>query len=411
MEVIYRKCAGLDVHKETVVACARVTIGNRAEREVRTVGTTTVELTELCDWLTSKGITHVAMEATGVYWKPVWHMLEDSFQLVLANAAHIRNVPGRKSDVNDATWIADLLAHGLIQPSFVPPEATQELRSLTRTRKQLGREVVQHTQRIQRVLEDANIKLSNVASNVVGTSGRAVVKALIGGETNPEKLAGLTGNRLKASHPEIVEALRGRMRGYHRTLLKVHLDLIETLEQEIAHLEQEVTRVLGAEVKKIEKLSTMPGISTTVAQVIVAEIGTDMSRFPTPGHLISWAGLCPGMNQSAGKKMSSRLRPGNPWLRTALVQAAWAAARKKDSYLRAQFTRLRARRGPQRAVVAVASSMLKAAYFILHDDVEYKDLGGNYFDVLGKARLKTRLVKRLEELGYKVEVSTKNEVN
>jgi transposase len=371
----------------------------------------TRDLEELSDWLLERGVTDVAMEATGVYWKPVWHVLEDSFELVLANAAHIRNVPGRKSDVNDATWIADLLAHGLIQPSFVPPAGTQELRTLTRTRKQLSREVAQHTQRIQKVLEDANIKLSSVASEVLGASGRAILRALIAGQTDPEKLTDLAEGRLKASRSAIVESLRGRVLPHHRTLLRVHLGLVEALEKEIAGLEQEVRIALRSQPGKVERLCTMPGLGPTSAQTLVAEIGMDMSRFPTPGHLISWAGLCPAMNESAGKKKSTRLRPGNPWLKTMLVQAAWAATRKKDGYLRAQFVRIRARRGPKKAVIAVASSMLKAAYFILRDDVDYKDLGSGYFDVVDKARLKSRLVKKLEGLGYKVDLSAEADAN
>ncbi len=411
MEVVHRCCAGLDVHKESVVACVRMAEGNGASREVRSFGTMTRDLEELSDWLLERGVTDVAMEATGVYWKPVWHVLEDSFELVLANAAHIRNVPGRKSDVNDATWIADLLAHGLIQPSFVPPAGTQELRTLTRTRKQLSREVAQHTQRIQKVLEDANIKLSSVASEVLGASGRAILRALIAGQTDPEKLTDLAEGRLKASRSAIVESLRGRVLPHHRTLLRVHLGLVEALEKEIAGLEQEVRIALRSQPGKVERLCTMPGLGPTSAQTLVAEIGMDMSRFPTPGHLISWAGLCPAMNESAGKKKSTRLRPGNPWLKTMLVQAAWAATRKKDGYLRAQFVRIRARRGPKKAVIAVASSMLKAAYFILRDDVDYKDLGSGYFDVVDKARLKSRLVKKLEGLGYKVDLSAEADAN
>jgi transposase len=288
------------------------------------------------------------MEATGVYWKPVWHMLEGEFELLLANPAHIRNVPGRKSDVNDAAWIADLLAHGLIRASLVPPGPIQELRDLTRTRKQLMREITQHKQRIQKVLEDANVKLASVVSDVFGESGRRMLKALCAGQTDPWQLAALRDGRLSASRETLAMALQGKVTAHHRFLLSQHLRMIEYLEQTIRDFEGQVEVVVAPFRAAVACLVTIPGISTTAAQVIIAEIGVDMSRFPTVAHLRSWAGLCPQLNESAGKIMSRRLRHGAPWLKTVLVQCAWAATRNKHNYLYAQFVRLRARRGPQK---------------------------------------------------------------
>lgn len=405
MEVVHERCAGLDVHQHTVVACTRVATGGQVAQEVRTFATTTQGLLGLCDWLTEHGCTHAAMESTGVYWKPVWHVLESSFDLVLANAMHIRNVPGRKTDVNDAMWIADLLAHGLIRASFVPPTPVQELRDLTRTRKQLVREIAQHTQRLQKTLEDANIKLTGVLSNVLGTTGRALLEALVAGETNPDQLAELTrGRHLKATRAELVEALRGRVREHHRFLLKLHLGQIDALTAAVRDVEARVGETLTPFRERARLLTTMPGISETTAHVIVSEIGIDMSRFPTAGHLVSWAGFCPRSDESAGKRRSTRVRKGAPWLKTTLVQAAWAAVRKKDSYLRAQFLRLKSRRGPMKAIVAVAASMLTAAYHILRDGVPYRELTGSYFDARDRAKLAKRLIRRLSDLGVQVEV-------
>ena len=303
MEVIHPKCAGLDVHQKTVVGSVRLAVKKKVEHKVRTFGTTTSELLAMSDWLASHGCTHVAMESTGIYWKPVWHVLEGTFELVLANAMHIRNIPGRKSDVNDATWISDLLAHGLIRSSFVPPTQIQELRDLTRSRKQFVREVAQHIQRVQKVLEDANVKLTEILSNVMGKSGRAIIEAIIAGEQDPKVLASLAcGNRLKATREEFVEALRGRVTPHHRFLLKLHLGQIDALESAVRELEVRVGDALLPFRESAELLTTIPGVSDTVARVIIAEVGLDMGRFPTSGHLISWAGLCPGMNESAGKR-------------------------------------------------------------------------------------------------------------
>lgn len=405
MEMVHAKCAGLDVHKNTVVACVRLVDQGRVHREVREFGTTTRALLELADWLSAEGVGHVAMEATGVYWKPVWHILEEGFELLLANAAHIRNVPGRKTDVNDAAWIAELLAHGLIRGSFVPPGEIQDLRALTRTRKQMVREIAQHTQRLQKTLEDANIKLASVVTNVLGKSGRGIIRAIIDGETDPEILIRQASRRLKAPRAEILEALRGAVRPNHRFLLKLHLDQIKTLEAAVEELEVRTALVLAPFRQRAELLLTIPGVSDTVAHALIAEIGVDMSRFATSGHLVSWVGLCPALNESAGKRRATRVRKGAPWLKTILVQAAWAAARTKDSYLRAQFLRLKARRGAKKAILAVAASILTAAYHMLRDGTEYRDLGASHFDHLNnRERVAKRLAHRLEALGYHVEI-------
>ena len=404
MEIVYQRCAGLDVHQRTVVACVRTVTAAGIGREVREFGTTTSALLALADWLTTHACTHVAMESTGVYWKPVWHVLESHFTLVLANAMHIRNIPGRKSDVNDATWIADLLAHGLIRGSFVPPAPIHELRDLTRTRKQLVRESARHTLRVQKVLEDANLKLTAVVSDVLGTSGRAILDALVAGETDPERLVACTTGRLKAPRAVLREALHGQVTAHHRFLLRLHLAQVDALDAAVRDVEARIGERLAPFRAAVAHLKTMPGISDTVARVIVAEIGTDMTRSPSAGHLLSWAGLCPRLHESAGKRLSTRTRPGTPWLKTTLVQAAWAAVRAKDTYLRAQFLRLKARRGPKKAILAVAASMLTAAYHMLHEQVPYRDLGAHHFDHRDKTLLARRLIRRLHELGLTVDV-------
>lgn len=403
MEVLYPRSAGLDVHKETVVACVRLAQEANVNREVQTFGTTTSELMRLLEWLRRERITHVAMEATGVYWKPVWHILEGSFTLVLANAREIKHVPGRKSDVSDAQWIADLLTHGLIKSSFVPPEPVQELRDLTRTRKQLVRERTQHTQRLQKVLEDANIKLDNVITDLLGLSGRAMLEALSRGESDPERLADLAHPRLRASRGELIEALRGRVTEHHRFLLRLHLAQVDAVNAAIAALEQRLEEKMEPFRGAYEHLQTIPGVSETVAAALIAETGAEMSAFPSAAHLVSWAGLCPRNDESAGKRKNTRTRRQN-WLKTALVQAAWAAVKKKDSYLRAQFLRLKARRGAKKAIVAVAASMLTAVYHMLKNDVEYHDLGAEYFQSRNREKMTFQLVRRLQSLGYNVQL-------
>ena len=404
MDILHPRCAGLDVHKDNVVARIRCVSAPRHD-EVKTFATTTSALLALNDWLGSYGVTHVAMEATGVYWKPVWHVLEGHFELVLANAQHIRNVPGRKTDVNDATWIADLLAHGLIRSSFVPPEAIQELRDLTGTRKQLVREVAQHNLRIQKTLEDANLKVGSVLSDILGKSGRAILQALMAGETDPEKLADLAQGNAKRKRAELVESLRGRIRPHHQELLRVHLYLVDALRQALADIDTRVGKTLAPIRQCARLLTTMPGVSDITAQVMVAEIGVDMSRFPSSGHLISWAGLCPKNDESAGKRRSTRIRHGAPWLKTTLVTSAWGAVRVKNSYLQAQFHRLRARRGAKKAIVAVAASMLTAVYHMLKNGVAYQDLGADHFTRRDKSKAIQRLVRRLNDLGCEVQLA------
>ena len=404
MEVLYPRCAGLDVHSRRVNACVRVAAGRTVTTEHREFATTTAGLLDLATWLTEAGCTHVAMEATGVYWKPVWHILEESFTLVLANAQHVRNVPGRKSDRNDAAWIADLLAHGLIRGSFVPPTPIQQLRDLTRTRKQLVGEIARHTQRLQKTLEDANVKLTRVVTDILGVSGRAILAALIGGETDPERLADCTTGRLKASRADIVAAVHGRVTPHHRFLLKLHLAQVDALTAVVQQVEHQADEVLRPFREAADRLTTMPGVSETVARVIIAEIGVDMTRFPSAGHLVSWAGLCPRLDESAGKRRSTRVRHATPWLRTALIQAAWAATRKKESYLQAQFRRLKGKRGPKKAIVAVAASMLTAAYSMLRDEKDYQDLGGRYLANRDAERVKRHLLRRLHDLGVEVEL-------
>src|SRR5215469_374767 len=406
MEVLYPHCAGLDVHKETVVACVRHMVNGAVTREVRTFGTTTKDLLALSEWLASQGCTHVAMEATGVYWKPVWHILSDGdVTLVLANAGHVKNVPGRKTDVNDATWLADLMAHGLIRGSFVPDIQTQELRGLLRTRKQFVRERSSHVQRLQKTLEDANIKLDGVISDIVGLSGRRMIEALISGQSDPEALAVLAHRRIKAPPAALREALRGRVTHHHRFLLQLHMQHIDALDAALDAIDREVDIHVEPFRGAVLLLTTIPGVSDLIAQVIRAEIGGDMSRFPTVGHLISWAGLCPRNDESAGKRRSNRMRKGAPWLKTTLIQCAWAAARKNGSYLQAQFHRVRARRGVKKAYGALAASILTTVHHMLISGELYRDLGPAHFDRRAKAAQTYRLVTRLQNLGYAVQIT------
>ena len=407
MEVLHERCGGLDVHKNTVVGCVRVACGGRVEKEVRTFKTTTKELLALADWLDGHGVDHVVMEATGVYWKPVWHVLDDGErELVLANAAHVKNVPGRKSDVSDCDWLCDLGAHGLIRASFVPDSPTQELRSLLRTRKQLVRERSSHTLRLQKTLEDANIKLDSVISDVVGVSGRRMIEALVAGESDPAVLAALADRRIKAPPEVLCEALRGRVTRHHRFLLNLHLGHIDTIDEAVDRIDQEVEASLQPFCAAIDLVKTIPGVSQLAGQAIVAEIGIDMSRFPTCGHLISWAGLCPRSDESAGKRRSTRIRKGNPWLKTTLVQCAWAATRTKATYLHAQFLSVRSRRGARKAIIAVAASILTAIYHMLKNGTPYRDLGPQHLDNRNKEARVRRLLTSLRNLGFPADFQT-----
>ncbi len=406
MEVLHPHCAGLDVHKDTVVACVRHMVEGEVSTKVKTFKTTTQELMNLSDWLSAEGATHIAMEATGVYWKPIWHILCDGgFQLVLGNAAHVKNVPGRKTDVKDAAWLADLMAHGLIKASFVPDEPTMQMRDLLRTRKQLVRERSGHMQRLQKTLEDANIKLDSVVTDILGLSGRRMVEALIAGQTVPRDLALLAHRRLHATTDALEAALRGRVRAHHRFLLQLHLNQIDALDAAITSVDQEVEAQLEPFRAAIELICTIPGLGALSAEVMVSEIGIDMSRFKTAGHLISWAGLCPKNDQSAGKRRSTRMKKGAPWLKSTLVQCAWAASRTKGSYLQAQYLRLRSRRGAKKAICAVAASILTAAYHMLKNGNPYQDLGPNHFDKRAQGKHVQRLLNRLQNLGFAVSIT------
>jgi transposase len=379
--------------------------GYRVERHVETFGTTTGELLRLLTWLESHGVTDVAMEATGVYWKPVWHMLEGPMRLLLGNAKEIRNVPGRKSDVNDATWIADLHAHGLIRGSFVPAEPIHELRDLTRTRTQLLRERSQHVQRIQKVLEDANVKLASVITDILGASGRAMLEAIARGESDPRKLAELGHGRLKATRKELVAALNGRIRDHHRFMIRLHLRQIDGLDAAVELLDARVGEMLDPFADVVQRLKTIPGVKDVVASVLLAEIGPDMSPFPTAAHLVSWACLAPRQDESAGKPRSTRTRKGQ-WLKAVLIQAAWSAVRTKDTYFHAQFHRIRARRGSKKAIVAVAASILTVVYHLIADGSTYEDLGPDYFHRRDKSKAAFGLVERLRKMGYEVELKS-----
>lgn len=405
MQIVHQRCAGLDVHKKEVVACVRIQAKRKVREEVRRFSTMTSALYELAQWLESEKVTLVGMEATGVYWRPVWHILEASeLSLMLVNAAHVKAVPGRKSDVNDATWLASLVAHGLVRASFVPPTNVQELRDLTRARKQMTRERTQHVQRIHKVLEDANIKITSVISDVMGRSGRKFLQALIDGVTDPEELARLGSARLKAQRGTLVEALRGHITDHHRFMLGFYLEQANETDRALARLDERVAALLEPLRDLVEYLRGVPGIETIAATAILAEIGFDMSRFPSAKHLVSWACLCPRSDESAGKRRSTRIRAGRGWLKPMLVQAAWSAVRTKGSYERALFQRLKARRGPQKAIVAVAASLLRAIYGILRDGVPYRSLGADHFDTVGRERRKQRLVRQLTSLGYSVTI-------
>jgi transposase len=405
MNVIHPRCAAIDIGKDVVVTAVRVQEGSLVHGECRTHGTTSQELQELRSWLSGHRVSHVAMEATGSYWKSLWRALEGHFELVLAHPASIKNHPGRKSDVNDATWMADLLAHGLIRGSFVPPAEITALRELTRTRKQFVREVARHTQRIQKILDVANLKITGLITDVLGTSGRAIVRALIGGEANPERLADLAHPRLRVKRERLVAALQGDLTEQQRALLAMHLSLVENLENSIAQLDREIERGVTPFRPIVERLKVMPGFSDVSAPALLAEIGADMSRFKTHRHLVSWARLCPRLDESAGKVHSTRTLKGAAWTKTLMTQAAWAAARTRNSYFQAQFLRLKARRGAKKAVVAVAASMLTAAYYVIRDNTDYRDLGRNYFQTRDRSKIARRFVAQLQRLGYHVQIA------
>jgi transposase len=404
MQVVYAHCAGLDVHKKTVSACVSVCEGGGgAKRQQRRVfGTFSRDLLALADWLKEQGVTHVAMEATGVYWRPVWAVLEGQFEQMLVNPHHIKAVPGRKTDTKDCEWIADLLQHGLLKGSFVPPTPIQDLRDLTRYRAELRQSQNRVANRIQKLLEQANLKLSSVASNTLGVSGRRILETIIAGTADPQQLAQLARGRLKDKIPQLEQALEGRVRDHHRLLLAEYLDEWEALGQRIVRMEAEIDKQIGPFEAAVTLWQSVPGVDRVTACNLVAEIGVDMKQFPTAEQLASWAALCPGNHESAGKRKSGKTRDGNKWLRRSLCQAAWAVTRKKDCYLSSQFKRLAGRRGVKRAVMAVAHTMLIIGYHMLKTGQGYHELGGNYLDQINKDQLQRYLVKRLQRLGLKV---------
>jgi transposase len=404
MDVVYPRCCGLDIHKKTVVACLIVPGPHGTPRkEVRTFRTMTADLLQLSDWLVAHGVTHTAMESTGPYWKPIWNILEGSVTLLLANARHIKAVPGRKTDIKDAEWIADLLRHGLIQGSFVPNRDGRELRELTRYRTSLVQERTAVVNRLQKTLEGANIKLASVATDILGQSGREMLAALVAGETDAAALAQLAKGRMRQKRTELEQALSGRMAAHQRFLMAQQLAHIDFLDEAIERASTEIQERMGpVERAAIERLDTIPGVGRRIAEILIAEIGADMTRFPTARHLASWAGMCPGQHESAGKRLSGKTRKGSKWLRTVLVEAAHAAGRTKTSYLGAQYRRLLPRCGKKKAAVAVGHSILVIAYHLLTRETTYTDLGPQYFDQRERTAVEKRLVRRLEALGHKV---------
>jgi len=405
MEILYGICCGLDVHKDSITACLRrLGRGGRVTQELRPFGTTTGELLVLLDWLVAAGCTHVAMESTGVYWKPVCNILEGHFQQVLVvNAQHIKALPGRKKDTLDAEWIAQLLQHGLLRGSFIPPAPIRDLREATRYRKQLIRTRADEANRIQKLLEAANLKLGSVATDILGVSGRAMLAALVQGETDAAALAGLAKGRLRKKQPQLVAALTGRSTAVQRTLLGHQLAHVEYLDRAIAALDALIATLMAPYQAEAERLRTIPGIDTRGTENLIAELGADMTVFPSDGHCASWAGMCPGHNESAGKRQSGKTRKGSKWLRAALTEAAWAASHTR-SYLGAQYHRFARRRGKKKAVVATGHSILVIAYHILKDGITYHELGQDYFDKRDTARIQERLIARLETLGLRVTV-------
>ncbi len=405
MDRIVERCAGLDVGKSIVVATVRVPgPGGERVQTTHTFAATTAGLLALSDWLASYGVTRVGMESTSVYWKPLFYVLEDRFECWLLNAQHLRNVPGRKTDVADSAWICQLLEHGLVRPSFVPPAPIRELRDLTRYRRAQIEERTREVQRLDKVLQDAGIKLTSVASKTLGVSARLMVEALVAGTHDPEVLAELARGTLRKKIPALREALHGRFRTEHHGLLVGHiLAHIDYLDEAVATLSARIEEVVAPFSRQVELLDTIPGVDRRTAEVLVAEIGVDMAQFPSAGHLASWAGMCPGNNESAGKHKTGRTRPGPKWLRRALTESAKAAARSKGTYLAAQHARIKRRRGPAKATGATRHSILVAAYFILRDGVPYRDLGADHFHTAGSTQAHVRrLVRQLEALGHQV---------
>ena len=410
MQVIYERCAGLDIHKKTVVVCVLITLATGAiKKSVRTFTTMTADLLALDEWLGSLGVEHIAMESTGVYWHPVYNLLEAGRQVILVNPQHMKAVPGRKTEVKDAEWLADLLRHGLLKASFIPPQPIRELRELTRYRKTLVHERTQEVNRLQKVLEGANIKLAAVASDVLGKSGRDMLEAMVGGEQDAQALAELARGRLREKLPDLRLALEGRVQPQQRFLLERILAHIDFLEGSMHQVQREIEQRLIPFEEAVTLVQSVIGISETSAATLVAEIGTDMSRFPSDKHIASWAGVCPGNKQSGGKRLSGATRSGNPHLRAVLAEVVWAISHTKDNYLSAQYHRIARRRGKQKAVLAVSHSVLVIVSHILRDKKPSTDLGADYFDKLDAKRVERHHVRRLEQLGYTVTLTPKEE--
>jgi len=402
MDVVHARCCGIDVHQASLAVCVSIKQEGESEKHKLRCGTMTAELLRLVDWLHGHRVTHVAMEATGVYWKPVWHVLEGQFELLLANATQVKALRGRKSDLKDGERIADFLQHGLLQGSFVPARPIQQLRDLTRSRTMLKQEQARISNRILKVLEDANVKLSSIMTDVMGVSGRAMLQAVIQGETDPDELAKLARGRLRGKIPQLQQAARGGLSEHHRFLLEQWVAIWDELAGRIAKFEQRIEEEMRPFESAVKTWSSLPGISRVTSWTLVAELGADMTPFPTAAHAASWAALCPGQEESAGKRKSGRTRRGNVWLRTALTQAAWGASVTKGCYFKAFYHRLAARKGKKRAIVAVAHALLVTGYMLLWTGRKFQDLGEDYFDRLDQERLTKRLVKRLERLGHKV---------
>ena len=433
MRIMYERCCGLDIHKASIAACALISEKGKPQEETRRFGTMTADLRELAGWLQQKGIRHVAMESTGVYWKPVWNILEPAgFELLLANAQEVKVVPGRKTDQKDSQWIADLHKHGLLRNSFVPPRAIRDLRDLTRTRAILTQEHTSICNRIQKVLEDANIKLGSVASDVFGVSGRAILRALMKEEHDAEALADLSKGLLRKKIPQLRRALEGQVTAHHRSLLTGQWSRMEFLEREIVDLETQIAErmkptpeetawtlpntaedapaPLSPREEAIQLWMEIPGVGWTAACSMVAELGVNMDQFPSAAHVASWAALCPGNNESAGKRLSGKTRKGNVWLRRTMCEVAWAASHTKDTYFAAQFHRIASRRGNKRALMAVAHSILVTAYHMLKHKRHYQELGADFFDAINRDKVRDRLVQRLAKLGFDVTLKSKDSI-
>jgi transposase len=411
MDVMYSHCCGIDIHQQSLSVCVLTPSPRPGEpnQEIRPFGTNTNDLLALSDWLLEMKVTHVAMESTGVFWKPVWNVLEGSFNILLVNATHLKQVPGRKTDKNDCAWIAKLLQHGLLKPSFVPPQPIRELRDLCRQRVVLVRDRAKVSNRIRKILEDANIKLDSVISDLLGVSGRRMLRAIITGEVDAATLANLALRKLRSKIPELTEALHGRVTDHHRFLLKEQLDYVEYLDGKIARFEAVIAAKAEPFQATVQRWSTIPGVDRMAACGLIAEIGVDMTQFPSPRHIVSWAGLCPGNNESAGKRLSGTTRKGNQWLRGLMTQVAWGASHTRNTYLQAHYRRVAAHRGKKRAVIALASTVLAIAYCLQRDETTYRDLGPDYFDRLRGDTLKRYLVRRLENLGVHVELRPRAE--